>query len=84
MNYTEDQLFMKDKLDKINWLMDKAVPEWTIDYQTISFQELGIKTPLRVYQDEENPTEGTRVDLASLHMILFGTPLKYFDMSREI
>ena len=52
--------------------MDNAVPEWTIDYQTISFQSLGIQSPLRVYHNEENPAEGTRVDLGSLHMIMFG------------
>ena len=60
------------QVTKLYHIMDNAVPEWTIDYQTISFQSLGIQSPLRVYHNEENPAEGTRVDLGSLHMIMFG------------
>ena len=65
---------MRLKLAKLNQIMDHAEPEWQAGFQTISFQSLGIQSPLRVYHNEENPAEGTRVDLASLHMIIFGTP----------
>lgn len=63
---------IRELITTINQIMDAAVPEWSNGYQHISFESIGINTLLRVYHNEKKPTEGTRVDLGSFHMVLFG------------